>query len=98
MTLQEIREAYGEILRAYNDLFRAPFQINSNREEMIETVNFGDIEFLEKFRKEGKEILAKLKEAADQSGNPVIWHRGDPVAGLNAKIKERIERALKFGI
>jgi hypothetical protein len=97
-TLQRIREAYGDILRAWNDLFPLYPQKGSDQQEPMESIDFGDIEFLEKCRRKGKEIGIKLKKAADQSGNAVVWRRGDPVDGLPNGIRERVERALKLGI
>ena len=98
MTLQEIREAYGEILRAYNDLFPLHPQERKEHEETMENVGYVDIEFLQKFRTKGKEIISKLKEAADQSGNPVMWRRGEPLEDLNSGMKARILKAVEFGI
>ena len=97
-TLKEVREAYGEILRAYNNLFPLHPQKRSDHEEPMEGVDYGDIGFLEEFRRKGKEIGAKLKRAADQSGNAVVWLRGDSLEGLSPGMKERIERGLKRGI
>jgi len=97
-TLKEIREAYGEILWAYNDLFPLHRQKRTEHEEPMESVDYGDIEFLENFRAKGKEIIPKLKEAADQSGNPVIWRRGESLEDLNPGMRGRILKGLEFGI
>jgi len=40
----------------------------------------------------------RLKKAADESGNPVVWHRGDPVEVLPEGMKKRIEMAQEFGV
>jgi hypothetical protein len=96
-TLEKIRKAYGEVLWAWNELFPLHPQKRSDQEEPMESVDYGDIEFLETFRRKGKEIGGKLKKAADQSGNPVVWHRGDPLDSLTPGMKGRIKRALEFG-
>jgi hypothetical protein len=96
-TLQRTREAYGEILWAYNNLFPLHRQKRTEHEEPMESIDYGDIEFLENFRRKGKEISGKLKRAADQSGNAVVWRRGDSLEGLSLGMKERIERGLKRG-
>jgi hypothetical protein len=97
-TLEKIRKAYGEVLRAYNDLFSLHRQKRTEHEEPMESVDYGEIEFLENFRRKGKEIGAKLKRAADQSGRPVIWYRGDPLDGLTTGMKERVRKALIYGV
>jgi hypothetical protein len=98
-TLKEIRDAYGEILRTYNILFPLHPQTKIEREDVINTfdLNRGD-NIADEFNAKAKKILPKLKEAADQSGNAVTWHRGEPLDGLNQSMKERIEKTLKFGI
>ena len=99
-TLKEIREAYGEILRAYNILFPLHPQTRIEREDIIGDPKFssyGDdfhVTFCAKYRK----ILPELKEAADRSGNAVTWHHGESLDGLDQRMRDRIERALKFGI
>ena len=98
MTLQEIRKAYGEVLRAWNELFSLHPQKRPDQEEAMESVDYGDIEFLENFRRKGKEIVPKLKEAADQSGNPATWRRGESLEDLNSGMRERILKGLEFGI
>jgi predicted amidophosphoribosyltransferase len=37
---------------------------------------------------------ARLKKLADESGNPVIWRRGDPIEGLPEGMRRRVEKAL----
>jgi hypothetical protein len=37
---------------------------------------------------------ARLKRLADESGNPVIWRRGDPIEGLPEGMRRRVEKAL----
>ena len=44
-----------------------------------------------------REISPRLKAAADQSGNAKTWHAGEPLNGLSQGMRERIEKALKFG-
>jgi hypothetical protein len=98
-TLKEIRDAYGEILRGYNAIFPLHPQAKIQREDIINTfdLNRGD-DIADEFKTKAKKILPKLKEAADQSGNALIWHRGESLDGLNQSMKERIEKTLKFGI
>jgi len=40
----------------------------------------------------------RLKQAADESGNPKVWRRGDPVEMLPEGMKKRIEMAQQFGV
>jgi hypothetical protein len=98
MTLQEIRDAYREVLQAYNDLFPLHPQITMKCEDETENFSQGDDSFLNAFRTKAKKVAPKIKEAADQSGNPVIWHRGESFEGLSLGMRERVEGALKFGI
>lgn len=99
-TLQKIREAYRDILRAWNILF--PLYPNGRREkeeEVLDAFDPGKDKFyLEFFSKKAKRILPKLKRAADQSGGAQIWRRGDPLDGLNQGLRGRVEMALKLGI
>ncbi len=98
MTLQEIRQAYGEILRAFNTLY--PLHPATRKEPQDITDNFdkGDESLIEAIRTKARKIFPKLKGTADQSGNVKVWHRGDPLEGLNRGMRERIEKALKLGI
>ncbi len=100
MTLQEIRKAYGETLKAYNALF--PIHSNGRRvKNEIAQDNFdpgGDSFYLEIFPEKFRKNFPRLKKAADQSGGSRVWHRGDHLDGLSQGMKDRIEKALKFGI
>lgn len=113
MNLQKIREAYWENLRLYNELFpihsvsqRRNWRINS-REELSDIKEISDIKNI-KISEDIKEFLSLSKileekekgfeKRADQSGNPQIWRRGDPLDNLSQGLRERIERALNFGI
>jgi hypothetical protein len=97
-TLERIRQAYSEILFAYNDL--SPLHSETRRKHEDETQSFGqgDDNFLDAFRMKAKRLVPKIKEIADQSGNAMIWHRGESFEGLSLGMRERVERALKFGI
>jgi hypothetical protein len=98
-TLKEIREAYLEILRAYNAIFPVHPETRMKFEDDTDILDPRKEDFRIAFRfRKTKEILPKLKEAADQSGNIKIWHRGDPLEGLNRGMKERVEKALKLGV
>jgi hypothetical protein len=97
MTLQEIREAYAEILRAYNAIFPVHPETRIKFEDETEGLDRGDQNFLDTFRMKAKKIVPKLREAADQSGNVKVWHRGNPLEGLNQGMKERVEKALNLG-
>ena len=48
----------------------------------------------------GRLVLAepRLKRLADESGNPKIWRRGNPVDALPEGMKKRIEMAFRFGV
>ena len=100
--LQRIREAYSEILRAYNILF--PLHADGKRGKKEEKVVLdafdpeGNKFYKKAFFRKMREVSLKLKVAADQSGNAQTWHAGESLEGLNERMKERIDRALKFGI
>ncbi len=96
-TLDEIRKAYGEIWRAYNELYRSA---KTDREEIfpdVFNIEHEGRDSLIMLRKKAIEAIPKLKEAADRSGNAVVWHAGEPLDILSKGLKERIERALEFG-
>lgn len=95
-TLQEIRQAYSEILEAYNVLF--PLWCEGRKEEGMAPDTFDPPEDRVAFVRESKEILSKLREGADHSGNAQTWHIGEPTNGLSHGMKQRINKALKFGI
>jgi hypothetical protein len=96
LSIEEIREAYGEIIRAYNEIY--PLHPQTRRLSLDEeTSDFGRGD--ENFRVSiNRKVRDKLRQAANESGNPVIWYRGDPLDGLSPGMRERIEVALKFGI
>ena len=100
MELKEIREAYNDILQAYN----APFPLHpetriEQEDETIDVLDFDpDDNFAIERNKRPTKISHKLKKDADLPGNAATWHRGEPLDGLNQSIRERIERALKLGI
>lgn len=98
-TLEEIRKAYREILRAWNVLF--PIYPDGRRGEEIILDAFdtdGDDFYRKTFFKKMEEVSPRLRTAADQSGNAKVWHTGESVDGLSQGMKERVERALRFGI
>jgi len=97
-TLEEIREAYGEALRAYNELFSLQSRRIDREDLLPEGFSIDREEPISTFRKKATAIISKLKEAADQSGNAVTWHRGDPLDGLDQSFRNRVLRALEFGI
>jgi hypothetical protein len=41
---------------------------------------------------------AELKQAADESGNPIIWRPGMPLENLPEGMRKRVEIALNLGI
>lgn len=98
-TLKEIRDAYGEILKAFNATFPLHPQTKIQREDIVNTfdLNRGD-DIYDTFNAKAKKMLPKFRRIADQSGNASSWRRGEPLDGLNEGMRERIERALKFGI
>jgi hypothetical protein len=97
-TLKKIRAAYGDILGAYNELFPLHPKTTMKREDETENFNQGDEGFLDAFREKAKKIAQEIKRGADESGNPIVWHRGDPLDSLSPAMRERVERALKFGV
>lgn len=111
MKLQKIKEAYFENLKFYNELFPVHHVVQKQSWNEYETKELSDMEKMsdiKKVVKETKEILSfskfltkkakELKKRADQSGNPQIWRRGDPLDNLSPGLRERIERGLNFGI
>jgi hypothetical protein len=97
-TLGEIRVAYAEILRAYNELFPLHPQRKTECEDMTWSFEKGEESLFNMVRAKARENIPKLKEGADQSGNAVLWYRGEPLDGLNQGLRERVEIGLKFGI
>ena len=99
-TLQRIRGAYAEILKAYNALF--PIHSNGRRvKNEIVWDNFdpgGDNFYLEVFPKKFRKNFPRLKKAADQSGNAQTWHAGESLDDLRQGMKGRVNKALEFGI
>ena len=96
-TLNEIRAAYRDILSAYNALFPLYPQTRIGREDIEGDPDKGEDETYLAFRGKMKKKVPELKAIADQSGNARVWHRGDPLDGLDQGLKDRIEKALKFG-
>lgn len=105
-TLEEIRAAYGEILSAYNALFPLDPMMRRDPEDMMdrfaenttEKSPRGDGDLRRMLRAKAKKPLSMPKEGADVSDNAVVWHRGQPLEGLNQSLRDRVERALKLGI
>lgn len=112
MKLQEIKEAYLENLRFYNELFpiHNRLQKQTRREyeakelfdikEISDIKGINDIKEIKEFSLLSKILTKKVKEfkeRADRSGNAQVWRRGEPLDGLSPGLKERIEKALNFG-
>jgi hypothetical protein len=97
MELKEIRQAYREILEAYNSRFPLHPQTRAGGEDISEPFGKEEISFQLEFERT-KEIRAKLKEAADRSGNAQVWERGKSLDGLDQGLRERVDKALNFGI
>jgi hypothetical protein len=98
ITLQEIREAYGEILRAYNELFPLHPQTRRKSKDETEIFDRGDQDFLKEVRMKLKKVFPKLRETADRSGNAQVWHRGEPLDKVTQGMRNRIGKALRLGI
>ncbi len=99
--LKEIRDAYGEALSAYNELFPLYHSGRVDRGEILPeglNIDLGEKDNINAFRKKATEMAFKLKEAADKSGNAVTWHRGESLEGLNQSLKKRVLKGLEFGI
>jgi hypothetical protein len=99
-TLHKIREAYGENLRLWNGLYPIHLGERSNVEEVTEdSIEYGDLKNAsETICQRAKEVMARLKKSADLSGNSRVWRKGEPLDDLPRGMRERIERALNFGI
>jgi hypothetical protein len=99
MDLKEIREAYRQILGAYNALFPLDPQLGKGEEETLpDCLGIDEEGTYLSTMKRLKKAHDGLKEAADGSGNFQSWRRGEPMAGLSQGLKTRIDKALKFGI
>lgn len=100
MELKEIRQGYGEALMLYNEI--VPLHPQERKEP--ETEFPGTIDLAESRRTakacvkvcEATEGTAEIS-SPNQPANAQIWCRGEPLDNLNEGLKERIERALKFG-
>lgn len=99
MELKEVREAYRDILRFYNALFPLHPERRTGGVDVEEGCDLEEENFCaDAFRKKATKVLSRLKDVADQSGNAVIWRRGESFESLNYSLRNRIEKALKFGI
>jgi hypothetical protein len=98
LTLEEIRDTYVEILTAYNELFPVHPITRTEGEDITESFDKGNDFLIGTVNARFREISPKLREAANQSGNAVVWRRGDPLDDLPEGLKSRIEAAIKFGI
>jgi hypothetical protein len=99
MSLEEIREAYGEILRAYNELFPLHPEKRIESDDVRNGLDSEEEAFCsDAFRKKATEVLSRLKKVADRSGNAQIWHVGESLDNLNQGMRERIEKAIRSGI
>jgi hypothetical protein len=97
LSIEEIREAYGEIIRAYNEIF--PLHPRTRKLSLDEENDLCWGDSAELFRLSvNRKAMDKLRQSANESGNPVIWNRGDPLDGLPEGVRKRIEKAIKFGI
>jgi hypothetical protein len=99
-TLQKIREAYNENLEFWDGLYPIHLREIGDVEEVTEdTIERGDIGAeLKNIRKRVNEIMPRLKQSADLSGNPHVWRKGEPLDDLPRGLRERIGKALNFGI
>lgn len=98
-SLAEIREAYRDILQAYNALSSPFSESKSNSEGEPETLEgTRDEESFKMIRLKLRQVSRALKEGADRSGNVQVWRRGDPLDALNQGLRDRIEKALRWGI
>lgn len=106
MDLKEIRAGYRECLSAYNAIFPLDPATKKDAEDMMDRFAEEVTERSAKIdsnarrisRAKAKKALPTQEEGADQLGNAITWRRGDSLDGLNQDTRERIERALKFGI
>lgn len=97
--MKEIRNAYREILTAYNVLFPLSPNIEKGKEEALPNcLGIDEESTCLRTMKALKKAHDGLKEAADRSGNVRIWRSGEPLEGFPQSLKERIELALRSGI
>ena len=97
MDLKEIRLAYREIVTAYNEAFPSDLKLRTE-EDITQSFDKGDESLIGTVSARFRETNPKLRAAANQSGNARVWQRGEPLDGLNEGMRERIEKAMRFGI
>ncbi|MGO8988757.1 MAG: hypothetical protein ACLQGU_04320 [bacterium] len=98
LTRREIRDAYRDILSAYNELFPVHPITRQGGQGYEGSFEKGDESLIDLVKTKTREVGPELKEGADQSGHAVTWRRGAPLDGLNESLKCRIETAIKFRI
>jgi hypothetical protein len=96
--LPKIREAYREILNAYDEICPLHPKTSVKDEDITPPFDQGEDDSSFTVRKKMTGILQKIKDTADRSGNAIVWKRGDPVEGLPPGMRGRIEKALKVGV
>lgn len=97
-SLREIRNAYGEILRAYNALFPLSPDVERGEEVMADSPDTDEESSYLSTMKSLKKAHNSLKEAAKESGNAQCWRVGEPLDGVNERMRARISKALELGI
>jgi len=102
MNLEKIKEIYLENLKFYNELY--PIRINNTKKisnlyfDEEPSLSIKDTFDFKKSVLKMKKKLIELENNLNQIGNPKIWRRGEPLNHLDSSLRERIEKALKFGI
>ncbi len=96
--LQKIRESYLDALQLYNALYPVLPERKIEKDEMPEGIDGEEDPHHCAIRARMKEIAPAISKAADRSGNPQVWRRGEPLDCLNQGMLERVRMALKFGI
>ena len=102
MNLEKIKEMYLENLKLYNELH--PIRINNTRKisnlyfDEEPSLSIKDTFDLKKSVLKMEKKLIALENNLNQIGNPKIWRREEPLDHLYSSLRERIEKALKFGI
>jgi hypothetical protein len=96
--LKKIREAYLDVLSHYNALYPILPDRKMETDEMPGGID-GEEDLRCCFiRAKLREVAGGIKEAADRSGNPETWQIGESLERLSDGLRNRVERALKFGI
>ncbi len=99
MTLKEIRAGYREVLALYNGMFPS-----YPKERKDPELTFPEVVDLAVSRRAAKVYVKTPGKKTTEITGPCqwagaqIWHRGEPLEGLDASMRARVTKALDLGI